>query len=114
MKWKPGIVKQQCTSQPRAYIIEGETGGVYQRNRRHIRSTGETFTFDTELNNEPPAHSDGEPDQQGSVTLASDNPNGHVYAEPREQSDNQTPNSGTEHAPAQNGFDLGSNSDIGL
>lgn len=51
-KWKPAIIRQRCTNQPRAYIVEGESGGQYKRNRRHIRTTGETFNFDRDLDSE--------------------------------------------------------------
>ena len=30
---------------PRSYLVASEKGGVLQRNRRHLRRTGESFQF---------------------------------------------------------------------
>ena len=43
-KWEPGVVK--CNMQtPRSHLVDMATGSVRQRNRRHIRPTGETITL---------------------------------------------------------------------
>ena len=41
-KWEPAIMKQKV-SEPRSYIVITKSGVEYRRNRRHIRTTGETF-----------------------------------------------------------------------
>ena len=41
-KWEPAIVKEKV-GEPRSYIVTTKSGAEYRRNRRHIRTTGETF-----------------------------------------------------------------------
>ena len=41
-KWEPAIVKQKV-GEPRSYLVTTKSGAEYRRNRRHIRTTGETF-----------------------------------------------------------------------
>ena len=44
---------KQKVSEPRSYILTSRNGAEYRRNRRHIRTTGETFTSpDTHHNDE--------------------------------------------------------------
>ena len=38
--WKPAVVVSQ--SKPRSYVVKMDNGGIYQRNRRMLRTTGET------------------------------------------------------------------------
>lgn len=41
-KWEPAVVNKVC-DEPRSYIVKGSLGGIYRRNRKHIRTTGELF-----------------------------------------------------------------------
>ena len=41
-KLEPAIVKQKV-GEPRSYLVTTKSGAEYRRNRRHIRTTGETF-----------------------------------------------------------------------
>ena len=41
-KWEPAIVDRQ-SKEPRSYIVSAPSGAQYRRNRRHIRTTGESF-----------------------------------------------------------------------
>ena len=50
-KWEPGIVKQKV-GKPILYIITTKSGAEYPRNRRHIRTTGETFMLPDRRDND--------------------------------------------------------------
>ena len=43
--WEPARVIKQCET-PRSYIVEIDTGAVYNRNRSHMNKTQEQFQFD--------------------------------------------------------------------
>ncbi|KAI0218194.1 hypothetical protein LSAT2_030080, partial [Lamellibrachia satsuma] len=40
-KWESAIVKQKV-GEPRSYIVTTKSGAEYHRNRRHIRTTGDS------------------------------------------------------------------------
>ena len=42
--WTQGIV-QNVTDTPRSYLVATKKGGTLRRNRRHLRTTGESFQF---------------------------------------------------------------------
>ena len=42
--WEPGIV-QHVADTPRSYLVATDKGGIVRRNRRHLRTTGESFQF---------------------------------------------------------------------
>ena len=66
-KWKPGIVVCQ-RKEPRSYDIQQESGVVVRRNRRHIRTTGETFPwFSQTLNIDSDSNTDVESEHEDSV-----------------------------------------------
>ena len=70
-KWEPAVVKQKV-SEPRLYILTSRNGAEYRRNRRHIRTTGETFTCpDTHHSDE---NTDGEHTVNRSELATCDNP----------------------------------------
>ena len=46
--WKPGIV-QGVASTPCSYLVNTERGSTLRRNRRHLRATGESFKFQSDL-----------------------------------------------------------------
>ena len=57
-KWEPAIVDRQ-SKEPRSYIVTAPSGAQYRRNRRHIRTTGESFrvlpSIDDNIGDEPVA-----------------------------------------------------------
>ena len=50
-KWSPGIIKAK-EPEPRSYLVQLSNGGIYRRNRKHIRHTGETVTLRREYGDE--------------------------------------------------------------
>lgn len=42
-EWQKGVVLRK-TSEPRSYLVKRDDGGVYRRNRRHLRRTQEPMT----------------------------------------------------------------------
>lgn len=73
-KWDPAIMRRQCEENPRSYIVETETGGQYRRNRKHIRSTGETFSFTPKRNTDLTAHDTVATGTQGVHSSENENP----------------------------------------
>ena len=56
-KWEPAVVKQKVV-EPRSYLVTTKSRAEYRRNRRHIRTTGETLRLvDRHQNDE---NTDGE------------------------------------------------------
>ena len=41
-RWKPATIEAR-EPEPRSYLVKHENGAIHRRNRRHIRTTGETF-----------------------------------------------------------------------
>ena len=70
--WKPAIVKDVTTDEPRSYNVEQPSGGILRRNRRHIRTTGEHHQVDD--------GSDGGP-SEGSDETRRDVPDDNANAE---------------------------------
>ena len=70
-KWEPAVVKQKG-NQPRSYIITSRDGAEYRRNRRHTRTTGETFTFQDTCHSDE--NMDGEHTVHRSEPATCDNP----------------------------------------
>ena len=65
-KWEPAV------SEPRSYILTSRNGAEYRRNRRHVRTTGETFTCpDTHHSDE---NTDGEHTVNRRELATCDNP----------------------------------------
>ena len=56
--WKPAIVKDVITDEPRSYNVEQPSGGILRRNRRHIRTTGEHHQVDNGSEGGPSEGSD--------------------------------------------------------
>ena len=70
-KWEPAIMKQKV-SETRSYILTSRNGAEHRRNRRHITTTGETFTCpDTHHSDE---NTDGEHTVNRSELATCDNP----------------------------------------
>lgn len=50
----PGIVADM-EAEPRSYLVKHACGAIYRCNRKHIRTTGETFNFNRDVADDVPA-----------------------------------------------------------
>lgn len=91
-KWHPGIVETK-EEEPRSYLIKKPNGAILRRNRKHIRTTGETFhhpPLPDDETDEPVLHSQDEtPTITSPVTQATDNQT-HITAQTADDTGNRT------------------------